>query len=115
MQICCFLLPCRNPASREWIMVCSKTSEFPQTKAHSCNLVEVSPQRSPLENRLLPTGSVQLEAGRCWARGGENEVLERENVILGRGWEEAGPGTAWQQCCMPTVHQGGEMVPGGYP
>lgn len=40
------------------MMVCSETSEFPQSKPHPCNLVEVLPQRLLLENQLLPTGPI---------------------------------------------------------
>jgi len=96
-------------------MVCSKTSEFPQTELHPCNLVKISPWRLLLENRLLPTGSVRLEAGKCWARGGENEVLEWGSVVLGANGDEAGPDAARQKCCLPAVRQGGEAVPGDIP
>lgn len=93
-------------------MVCSKTSEFPQPKPCPCNLVEVSPQWLPLENQFLSTGSMWPEAETCWALCGKNEVLEWENRIWGAGGEEAGPGTVWQKCCLPEMHQGGKMVLG---
>lgn len=96
-------------------MVCLKTSEFPQSKPKPCNLVEVLPQRLSLENWFLSTVSMRPEAERCWALCGKNEVLEWAKEYGGLVGEEAGPGTAWQKCCLPEMHQGAKIILGDTP
>lgn len=84
MQICCFLLPwLQLPESKLWRV--QKPLSFPKRSPIPVIWLRSLRQRLLLENRLLPTGSVRPEAGKCWARGSENEVLEGENVIFGGG------------------------------